>query len=594
MEATILESWDIDYSVANRVGGMIDAGGWANWPRNDSPKTPLSELHGLTIEDLTVKSVKQARTRQYPLNLAGHQIDVHNVHVMGWSFECVLGGGYGPTLFHHNVVESCNKPGKIVAGGGALNLNGSRSTADHNRINAVNWGGETASSITTFDANEIVCRKPGATGFTIGSSVSGLFQISFTNNVIRNCATALQSGNGQGVQTEIAIVSNLFDRTGSVTLLGGLESSALTYGYRSPVAHFPATIKGNTWVDPPGGAIQIGGTAQQYGLDPVSIADNTVIYARNYCVGGPHAGSACQFAVADCGSSSETSPEYPCQVAGPALYVYGFGGATLWQPSTAYAVGGAWNGYVVPVFDNGHVYRVTVAGTSASREPTWPTDGTTVTSGGATFIDAGPRPWVDVNNFRLVGMTDGIRASNQGMIRFGTNGLLNNNPHVHLRNVSASFDWHLTSDGTAMLNGEGFTEWIPAGFALSDDRITRAELDLKYSCPHNSTYCDAVASFLPYGTAGLGFTQTKLPSSTPNLPTTITITRAGQIAPAFAGSTAYAFGALVRATTDNGHVYKVTVTGTSSSEPSWCTSTGCTSTSGGVTFQETGTSAKWQ
>lgn len=41
-------------------------------------------------------------------------------------------------------------------------------------------------------------------------------------------------------------------------------------------------------------------------------------------------------------------------------------------------------------------------------------------------------------------------------------------------------------------------------------------------------------------------------------------------------------------TTPNGHFYKVTVTGTSSTEPSWNTGSGSTTTSGGVTFTEQG------
>lgn len=45
---------------------------------------------------------------------------------------------------------------------------------------------------------------------------------------------------------------------------------------------------------------------------------------------------------------------------------------------------------VVPIAGNGHYYKVTVAGTTAATgNPTWPTNGTTVTSGTVTFQDMG-------------------------------------------------------------------------------------------------------------------------------------------------------------------------------------------------------------
>lgn len=61
---------------------------------------------------------------------------------------------------------------------------------------------------------------------------------------------------------------------------------------------------------------------------------------------------------------------------------------TAWQASTAYAVGD----FVAPTTGNGHYYRCTAAGTSGSSEPTWPTDGTTVTDGGVTWEDYGDLP----------------------------------------------------------------------------------------------------------------------------------------------------------------------------------------------------------
>ena len=54
-----------------------------------------------------------------------------------------------------------------------------------------------------------------------------------------------------------------------------------------------------------------------------------------------------------------------------------------WVSSQPYAVGNL----VAP--GNGHYYQCTVAGTSGASAPTWPTDGSSVTDGGATWQDVG-------------------------------------------------------------------------------------------------------------------------------------------------------------------------------------------------------------
>lgn len=53
--------------------------------------------------------------------------------------------------------------------------------------------------------------------------------------------------------------------------------------------------------------------------------------------------------------------------------------------STVYALGA----YVQPITPNGHYYKVTVAGASDASEPVWPTNGATVVSATATFLDMG-------------------------------------------------------------------------------------------------------------------------------------------------------------------------------------------------------------
>lgn len=71
--------------------------------------------------------------------------------------------------------------------------------------------------------------------------------------------------------------------------------------------------------------------------------------------------------------------------------------AAAWVAATAYAVGDI----VKPTTGTGlHYYRCTVAGTShASTEPTWPTNGSTVSDGTVTWDDAGTLLMVDGTDY---------------------------------------------------------------------------------------------------------------------------------------------------------------------------------------------------
>lgn len=71
-----------------------------------------------------------------------------------------------------------------------------------------------------------------------------------------------------------------------------------------------------------------------------------------------------------------------------------------WQVSHAYGVGA----FVTPTTRNGHVYVVTVAGTSGGSQPTWPTtNDATVTNGGVTFQESG----VDIKYDDVIEITMG-------------------------------------------------------------------------------------------------------------------------------------------------------------------------------------------
>lgn len=58
------------------------------------------------------------------------------------------------------------------------------------------------------------------------------------------------------------------------------------------------------------------------------------------------------------------------------------GETAIWEATTAVALG-------YKIVDGGHLYVVTVAGTTGASEPTWPTNGSTVTDGTVTWDDLG-------------------------------------------------------------------------------------------------------------------------------------------------------------------------------------------------------------
>lgn len=60
--------------------------------------------------------------------------------------------------------------------------------------------------------------------------------------------------------------------------------------------------------------------------------------------------------------------------------------------STLYAVGQI----VTPAARNGHIYRCSIAGTTAPAAPVWPTSsGATVTDGTVTWTEWGPDQWIE-------------------------------------------------------------------------------------------------------------------------------------------------------------------------------------------------------
>lgn len=72
------------------------------------------------------------------------------------------------------------------------------------------------------------------------------------------------------------------------------------------------------------------------------------------------------------------------------------GETSVWAGETAVVLG-------QKIIDTGHLYKVTVAGTTGTVEPTWPTDGSTVGDGTATWIDLGVVALTENTDYSRVG-----------------------------------------------------------------------------------------------------------------------------------------------------------------------------------------------
>ncbi len=85
--------------------------------------------------------------------------------------------------------------------------------------------------------------------------------------------------------------------------------------------------------------------------------------------------------------------------------------ASAWQASTAYSVGD----FTIPTAANGHYYKCTTAGTSDVSEPTWPTDGSTVTDGSAEWQDMGVIEYTKDTDYRVnyrIGLLEILSSGN--------------------------------------------------------------------------------------------------------------------------------------------------------------------------------------
>ena len=90
-------------------------------------------------------------------------------------------------------------------------------------------------------------------------------------------------------------------------------------------------------------------------------------------------------------------------------------GASAWTSEGAHDAGD----FVVSVAGNNHFYKCTVAGTSGVAEPTWPTDGSTVSDGTVTWQDMGLIVAVEDTDYEITIRSGMFRALSTGSLEAG-------------------------------------------------------------------------------------------------------------------------------------------------------------------------------
>jgi len=129
--------------------------------------------------------------------------------------------------------------------------------------------------------------------------------------------------------------------------------------------------------------------------------------------------------------------------------------ASAHATETSYAVGD----YVVPTSPNDHFYKCTAAGTSAASEPTWPTDGSTVTDDSVTWKDMGLIEPVQDTDFEVISRNGMIRALSTGSIEAGETVLVSYDYAAisgleTLGAVQPTIKGYMFLDGVNLVNGK--------------------------------------------------------------------------------------------------------------------------------------------
>lgn len=564
--STIFENFDPTVAF-NTYPGVINIGTAAEDPLAG---TGNDRVKHIVIRDLALhQAMNAAQAVKLLYTYAVTDLQIQNVLFDHNSYEGASLGGSQKTQFarvYNSTASTVGVGGPVTsASTAAFNLNSYAVTALMNSATGSGQCFETGSQNSLYDSN--TCDGTGVTAspaicFNCGSTGAGIYGNTYTRNTCTNYASVLAVTNGIGT-----INSTTFDHNtvnginGNVTVQSGLDSNTVTVDFPDTTIHGTSYVTNNTWNITGAGTVNfpvsIGGAANQLGLESVVVTGNTVNWSALSCQGGANIHQAC--------TADSQCPGSQCSLATGFIGITDEGGGSKWNPSTAY-VSGTSASLVVANVDNGHYYRCTTSGTSGTTEPIWPTNGGTVSDGGAVWTDKGARPSVTISGTTITAPSLSVTNTYPQTGDINLNGT--NRRYVHAT-FTAPYAWFYQTTSTPRVS-EAFAQKPVANFTMDD--------------------ADTWSTTQP--TVGVFLLNDNVHSSATH---GWTVSTAGRAAPTWVANHAQSFGDFAWPTSANGHVY-MDVTASScttnaSTQPTWPTGAGSTVSDGTCTWQESGAAA---
>jgi hypothetical protein len=543
---SILENWNPDVQT---IGGVIDLGKGAEIPGFGVANWPPKRLANIEISNLTIRQVKYpTRPVKIISAYATEDVSIHDCYLFGYSYEGVyMGGGFKSIRWRvfNNVAYEIGKGGPAYGNTtSAYNLNGSYVEAFGNKASNCGQCFESGSRHSYFYNN--FCEN-SVHSFLLGSTGSGVWDVTISGNVLRNNYYALVAGNGNGTLHSIRFVGNTMIDTPDINFSFGANTNTVNEVETDTLIHGQSVISDNvfTFTDARHAARSIfrffqNPTFVNVGSENLTVADNTITFA-----GLP---------------------------TGPVLQIGGQGGYK-WEPGRAFAL----NAPAVSSMWSGYWYKATNAGVTGVIEPIWPQgQGQTVTDGTITWLCMGARPQIHFYDNRVI-LPGNIPASGSlystwpGAIRidYGVREMLKVN-NFQLTGA----DWRLM-----VVSPDMHEEIVPRDAPYSDTN--------RYSYSFGDA--EPRAGFWSFGTRVSK--RTLAADGTYGW----IVTRAGYAALPYSATASYsAFGTFAKPTTDNGFVYQLIAGSCSNTaEPVWPTVINQTVISNGCTWKTAAVSARF-
>lgn len=542
---TIWENWNPDTAW----DGVVELGKIAEIPGLGNPTWPQGRLRNIEISGLTLRQVKYAtRAIKILTSYATEDVSIHDCIWYGYSYEGLyMGGGFKSIRWRvfNNIAYEVGKGGPVYQNTlSAYNLNGSYIEAFNNKASNCGQCFEAGARHAYFYNN--LCEN-STHSFLIGSTGSGVWDITIAGNVLKNNYYALVAGNGNGTFHSLRFVGNTMIDTPDVNITGGKNSNTVNE------VEFDGTIHGQT-----------------------VISDNVFTFTNPTLANRTLFRLFLNPAFADWGSDSyviaDNTATYAYLPSAPVLQIGGQGGYK-WEPNRAFAL----NAPAVSSMWSGYWYKAQTAGTSGTVEPVWPQGvGQTVQDGTITWLCMGARPQVHFYDNRVtlpanIPASGSIYSTWPGAIRidYGVREMLKVN-NFQLTGV----DWRLM-----VVSADMHEEIIPKDAPYSDT--------FRYSYSFGDA--EPRAGFWAFGTRVNK--RTLAADGTYGW----VVTRSGYAALPYSATASYSlFGTFARPTADNGFVYQL-ISGSCANtpEPAWPTTLNATVTAGGCTWKAAANAARF-